>query len=236
MTHTAEDQSMAPPHKPFLKMLKKQKSSSSTPPGSEKNFFHDGRGNVIAESSMSGESEATTALVSSSSGIGGSVCISGNGSERIVSGTNCTEPVEVCDGDQWTNTRRRHAINITSNPGYQVLHSSHSTLDRTCSDGVMSVKVRKSTSDLVNAGIEKTSATAAPIAATPRRRGSSKGGLAYLASRRGSRESMKSAVSNSSIFSNEDIGPLTFQSSQRGRQRRTSNFLELPGKCSPFID
>lgn len=53
--------------------------------------------------------------------------------------------------------------------------------------------------------------------------------MAYLASRRNSRDSMKSAVSNASIFSNEDIGPLAFQATARGRQRRTSNFLELPG-------
>lgn len=45
-------------------------------------------------------------------------------------------------------------------------------------------------------------------------------GLAYLASRRGS-----------SNVSNEDLAPLTnFQNSVRGQQRRTSNFLELPGK------
>jgi len=56
--------------------------------------------------------------------------------------------------------------------------------------------------------------------------------LAYLASRRSSRESMKSACSNASIVSNDDVGPLAFQSSNRGRQRRTSNFLELPGESS----
>lgn len=56
------------------------------------------------------------------------------------------------------------------------------------------------------------------------------GGLALLASRRNSRDSIKSVASNSSLFSNEDVGPLAFQSSARGRQRRTSNFLELPGK------
>lgn len=55
------------------------------------------------------------------------------------------------------------------------------------------------------------------------------GGLALLASRRNSRDSIKSVASNSSLFSNEDIGPLAFQASARGRQRRTSNFLELPG-------
>lgn len=61
-----------------------------------------------------------------------------------------------------------------------------------------------------------------------RRRSSHKGGLAFLASRKGSRDSIKSAASNTSVFSNEDIGPLAFQASARGRQRRTSNFLELP--------
>lgn len=64
------------------------------------------------------------------------------------------------------------------------------------------------------------------------------GGLAYLASRRGSRESALSGVSHAS---NEDIGPLNFIASARGRQRRTSNFLELPGKtvnnwCSLRLD
>ncbi|XP_055373146.1 uncharacterized protein LOC129606700 isoform X3 [Condylostylus longicornis] len=130
---------------------------------------------------------------------------------------------------------RRHAINITSNPGYQVLHSSHSTLDRTCSDSVVSLRYRKSTSDLTNMddccnGINIGGYNKSMSSSTKqiRRRGSSKGGLAYLASRRSSRESIKSACSNASIFSNEDVGPLTFQSSTRGRQRRTSNFLELP--------
>ncbi|CAH1640625.1 unnamed protein product [Spodoptera littoralis] len=58
---------------------------------------------------------------------------------------------------------------------------------------------------------------------SPMRRGSMKGGLAYLASRRGSRESTMS-----NCDSVEDIGPLNFQNTMRGRQRRTSNFLELP--------
>ncbi|XP_064537974.1 uncharacterized protein Rgk2 isoform X2 [Drosophila montana] len=130
--------------------------------------------------------------------------------------------------------QRRHAINITSNPGYQVLHSSHSTLDRTCSDSVVSLRYRKSTSDLTQdaehelSGCKPSKPKRDAVEYKPRRRGSSKGGLAYLASRRSSRESMKSACSNTSIFSNDDIGPLAFQSSNRGRQRRTSNFLELP--------
>uniref|UniRef100_A0A336MK16 CSON000949 protein n=1 Tax=Culicoides sonorensis TaxID=179676 RepID=A0A336MK16_CULSO len=119
--------------------------------------------------------------------------------------------------------RRRHAINITTNPGYQAIHNSHSTLDRTCSDSVVSSRIRKSTSDLTQA-----SEVQSPVQQPHRRRGSSKDGLAYLASRRGSRESIKSAASNASIFSNDDIGPLAFQASARGQQRRTSNFLELP--------
>lgn len=117
----------------------------------------------------------------------------------------------------------------------QALHNSHSTLDRTCSDSVVSLKHhRKSTSDLTNdepyrKENESTTPTNAPQ--KHRRRGSSKGGLAYLVekrdSRRGSRDSVMSQQTN---VSNEDIGPLTsFQQTQRGRQRRTSNFLELPG-------
>uniref|UniRef100_A0A182QUK6 Uncharacterized protein n=1 Tax=Anopheles farauti TaxID=69004 RepID=A0A182QUK6_9DIPT len=121
-------------------------------------------------------------------------------------------------------------INITSNPGYQVLRNSHSTLDRTCSDSVVSLTCRKSTSDLTQtsdggmvSGMGKGSGRQG------RRRSSHKGGgLAFLASRKGSRDSIKSAASNTSVFSNEDIGPLAFQASARGRQRRTSNFLELP--------
>lgn len=49
---------------------------------------------------------------------------------------------------------------------------------------------------------------------------------AYLASRRGSRDSQASNLSN---VSNEDVGPLNFSAHPRVRQRRTSNFLELPG-------
>ncbi|XP_058066311.1 arf-GAP with ANK repeat and PH domain-containing protein cnt-2-like [Anopheles bellator] len=125
-------------------------------------------------------------------------------------------------------------INIISNPGYQVLRNSHSTLDRTCSDSVVSLVCRKSTSDLTQA-----SDAAMMIGVggggggggrPGRRRSSHKGGgLAFLASRKGSRDSIKSACgSNASVFSNEDLGPLAFQASARGRQRRTSNFLELP--------
>ncbi|XP_039483273.1 uncharacterized protein LOC120446399 isoform X3 [Drosophila santomea] len=145
-----------------------------------------------------------------------------------------TEPeTEQEAGQPQLRRQRRHAINITSNPGYQVLHSSHSTLDRTCSDSVVSLRYRKSTSDLTQdadhelSGCKPTKPKA-HVEHKPRRRGSSKGGLAYLASRRSSRESMKSACSNASIVSNDDVGPLAFQSSNRGRQRRTSNFLELP--------
>lgn len=98
------------------------------------------------------------------------------------------------------------------------------------------MKHRKSTSDLTNDDAyrkESENVPSTPTAAPKhRRRGSSKGGLAYLVekrdSRRGSRDSVMSQQTN---VSNEDIGPLTnFQQTQRGRQRRTSNFLELPGE------
>ncbi|KZC14148.1 PREDICTED: uncharacterized protein LOC107192219 [Dufourea novaeangliae] len=81
---------------------------------------------------------------------------------------------------------------------------------------------RKSTSDLTEIEDADTEVT---LLSSPRRRGSMKGGLAYLASRRGSRDSQCSNLSN---VSNEDVGPLNFTAHPRGRQRRTSNFLELP--------
>lgn len=99
----------------------------------------------------------------------------------------------------------------------------------------MSLRHRKSTSDLTNDdSYRKENGNCTPTNAPPkhRRRGSSKGGLAYLVekrdSRRGSRDSVMSHQTN---CSNEDLAPLTsFQQTQRGRQRRTSNFLELPGE------
>uniref|UniRef100_A0A0C9R2C1 RABH1B protein n=1 Tax=Fopius arisanus TaxID=64838 RepID=A0A0C9R2C1_9HYME len=86
---------------------------------------------------------------------------------------------------------------------------------------------RKSTSDLTefDAAVGDEVGTEVTVLSSPRRRGSMKGGLAYLASRRGSRDSQASNLSN---VSNEDIGPLNFSAHPRGRQRRTSNFLELP--------
>ncbi|XP_052873861.1 arf-GAP with ANK repeat and PH domain-containing protein cnt-2-like [Anopheles cruzii] len=120
-------------------------------------------------------------------------------------------------------------INIISNPGYQVLRNSHSTLDRTCSDSVVSLVCRKSTSDLTQVSDGTMMIGGGGGGRHGRRRSSHKGGgLAFLASRKGSRDSIKSAASNASVFSNEDLGPLAFQASARGRQRRTSNFLELP--------
>ncbi|XP_039750586.1 uncharacterized protein LOC120626862 isoform X2 [Pararge aegeria] len=84
---------------------------------------------------------------------------------------------------------------------------------------------RKSTSDLTDLTEDtpQTRSTSISRPCSPMRKGSMKGGLAYLASRRGSRESTMS-----NCDSVEDIGPLNFQNTMRGRQRRTSNFLELP--------
>lgn len=53
----------------------------------------------------------------------------------------------------------------------QVLHTSHSTLDRTCSDSVVSLRCRKSTSDLTN--VNDNNGTPV-VTAQHRRRGSSK--------------------------------------------------------------
>lgn len=76
----------------------------------------------------------------------------------------------------------------------------------------------ESTTDTKDVGEEcSTMATSLSRPSSPR-------GLAYLASRRGSRES------NISNVSNEELAPLNFTNTTRGRQRRTSNFLELPGK------
>ncbi|XP_029175796.1 uncharacterized protein LOC114944174 isoform X2 [Nylanderia fulva] len=86
-------------------------------------------------------------------------------------------------------------------------------------------RCRRSTSDLTDMGEADTEIT---MLSSPRRRGSMKGGLAYLASRRGSRDSQCSNISNVSNVTNEDVGPLNFSAHPRGRQRRTSNFLELP--------
>ncbi|XP_046419424.1 uncharacterized protein LOC124299895 [Neodiprion virginianus] len=83
---------------------------------------------------------------------------------------------------------------------------------------------RRSTSDLTDLTEAETQVTMLSSPAV-RRRGSMKAGLAYLASRRGSRDSQASNLSN---VSNEDVGPLNFTAHPRGRQRRTSNFLELP--------
>lgn len=94
---------------------------------------------------------------------------------------------------------------------------------------------RKSTSDLTDLtdDTQNTRSTTTSISrpCSPMRRGSMKGGLAYLASRRGSRESTMS-----NCDSVEDIGPLNFQNTMRGRQRRTSNFLELPGTHNAMRD
>ncbi|XP_034242960.1 uncharacterized protein LOC117646236 [Thrips palmi] len=63
-----------------------------------------------------------------------------------------------------------------------------------------------------------------------RRSGSIKAGnLAYLASRRGSGASAAGlSGATSPAGSIEDVGPLNFSANPRQRQRRTSNFLELP--------
>lgn len=81
----------------------------------------------------------------------------------------------------------------------------------------MYIFVYRSTSDLTECTEEDPSTVPSSLSrpSSPRGRG-----LAYLASRRSSRDSQ---------FSNEELAPLNFNATARGRQRRTSNFLELPG-------
>ncbi|XP_048523678.1 uncharacterized protein LOC109534119 isoform X1 [Dendroctonus ponderosae] len=86
-------------------------------------------------------------------------------------------------------------------------------------------RCRKSTSDLTDMTDDVNTTTTA-LSRSGSRKGS-KGNLAYLASRRGSRGSRESISSVVSNASNEGLGPLNFQH-PRNRQRRTSNFLELP--------
>ncbi|XP_077283420.1 uncharacterized protein LOC143909354 [Arctopsyche grandis] len=143
-----------------------------------------------------------------------------------------------------THKVRTPPVHIHTNPGYvspsncssrcnsnstlnkkSPYSSSNNLMNESDRDSERSVRrCRKSTSDLTeetdDTPITKSTSLSRPC--SPMRRGSMKGGLAYLASRRGSRDS---AASN---CSKEDIGPLIFQNTVRGRQRRTSNFLELP--------
>lgn len=123
--------------------------------------------------------------------------------------------------------------NIRTNPGYDERYSSSKSINEYGghhTNNSLLQRCRKSTSDLTDltddAG-NTTTMTSLSRPSSPRRKGSVKGGLAYLASRRSSRDSIASNMSN---VSNEDIGPLNFQNTARGRQRRTSNFLELPGE------
>lgn len=86
----------------------------------------------------------------------------------------------------------------------------------------MNLIICRSASDLTECTEEDPSSMPASLSrpSSPRGRG-----LAYLASRRSSRDSQ---------FSNEELAPLNFNATARGRQRRTSNFLELPGN-TPII-
>ncbi|KAJ8925559.1 hypothetical protein NQ315_009399 [Exocentrus adspersus] len=126
--------------------------------------------------------------------------------------------------------KRKPKCNIRTNPGYDERYGSSKSINESekTEKPLQRCRCRKSTSDLTDMtdDIANTTMTSLSRPSSPRRKGSVKG-LAYLASRRGSRDSVASNMSN---VSNEDIGPLNFQNTARGRQRRTSNFLELPGE------
>lgn len=125
--------------------------------------------------------------------------------------------------------KRKPPCNIRTNPVYDERYSSSKSINESVRHEKSIQRCRKSTSDLTDLTDDagNTTMTSLSRPSSPRRKGSVKGGLAYLASRRGSRDSLASNMSNVSC---EDIGPLNFQNTARGRQRRTSNFLELPGK------
>ncbi|XP_068895386.1 uncharacterized protein [Tenebrio molitor] len=122
---------------------------------------------------------------------------------------------------------KKPKCNIRTNPGYDERYSSSKSINESERAERPIQRCRKSTSDLTDMTDDAANTTMTSLSrpSSPRRKGSVKGGLAYLASRRGSRDSVASNMSN---VSNEDIGPLNFQNTARGRQRRTSNFLELP--------
>ncbi|KAB0805594.1 hypothetical protein PPYR_02564 [Photinus pyralis] len=119
---------------------------------------------------------------------------------------------------------KKPICNIRTNPGYDERYWSSKSINESEKNEKCVSRCRKSTSDLTDLTDDAPNTTVTSLSrpTSPRRNGSIKGGLAYLASRRGSRDSLASNVSN------EDIGPLNFQNTPRGRQRRTSNFLELP--------
>ncbi|XP_056638859.1 uncharacterized protein LOC130446550 [Diorhabda sublineata] len=124
--------------------------------------------------------------------------------------------------------KRKPRCNIRTNPGYDDRYSSCKSINEYegSNKTLKRFDCRKSTSDLTDMtdDVAHTMTTSLSRPSSPRRKGSVKG-LAYLASRRSSRDSIASNMSNVSY---EDIGPLNFQNTVRGRQRRTSNFLELP--------
>lgn len=128
---------------------------------------------------------------------------------------------------------KKPKCNIRTNPGYDDKYASSKSINESDRSDKPLQRCRKSTSDLTDMTDDNAATTMTSLSrpSSPRRKGSVKGGLAYLASRRGSRDSVASNMSN---VSNEDIGPLNFQNTARGRQRRTSNFLELPGKSLNF--
>ncbi|XP_046384711.1 uncharacterized serine-rich protein C215.13-like [Ischnura elegans] len=112
--------------------------------------------------------------------------------------------------------------------------SGASTASTAAASSALSCRCRRSTSDLTDlieeedlvslasassvASVRGPGYSSRPTSPSPGSHRGSRTGLAYLASRRGSRDSQAS----------EDLGPLAFAQSSRATRRRTSNFLELP--------
>ncbi|CAG9762174.1 unnamed protein product [Ceutorhynchus assimilis] len=130
-----------------------------------------------------------------------------------------------------TSLSSRHS-SLKEKRGRRRLPSPNESTTSTPTEKPKIHRCRKSTSDLTDMTDDAMTATTTALSRSGSRK-SSKGGLAYLASRRGSRGSRESISSVLSNASNEGLGPLNFQH-PRNRQRRTSNFLELPGNDNNF--
>lgn len=110
------------PLKKYCKSSNEHSSHPVSPKHFSENFSYDMQVSTITESEISADSEATTAILSTSSGIGGSVCIS-NATSDEKKHFDFESEGEHEKPNIIGHRRRRHAINITSNPGYQVINS-----------------------------------------------------------------------------------------------------------------
>lgn len=127
---------------------------------------------------------------------------------------------------------RRHSVNIILNPVCQVSknserflkiiikHYTHFT-ENHFKRNKTTENCTKSTSDLMRFHTDSTTDSSNLSCSSQTFLNQSKADIC---------RSVKTVTSNESILSNDDLGPLSFRVSKRSQQRRTSNFLEIPGK------